>query len=218
MRDASRLAGRYDWWRGNLVLDSRHPGEIMSYAMEQGPRTHRITVDELIRMAEVGLLAPDARVELIEGVIADMAPIGTVHGRDVDLISARLVLAVQGKAIVRTQGAVQLSDDTMLQPDIALLKYREDGYMDRHPSGADILLVVEVADSSVDYDFGRKLKLYARYGVPEVWVLNVPTDTLHFFRSRTDLGYREESSTRTPGILPLPSLDLTVDLSGLTRS
>jgi Uma2 family endonuclease len=190
----------------------------MSYAMEQGPRTHRITVDEFMRMDEAGLLAPDARVELIEGVIVDMAPIGTVHARDVDLISARFVLAVQGKAIVRTQGAIQLSDDTMPQPDIALLKYREDGYIRKHPTGSDILLIVEVADSSVGFDFGRKLKLYARYGMQEVWVLNVQTDTLHFFRSRTDVGYLEESTTQKPGTIPLPSLGQTVDLSGLTRA
>ncbi len=187
----------------------------MSYAMEQGPRTHRITVDEFVRMAEDGRLAPDARVELIEGVIVDMAPIGTVHARDVDLIAERFILAVHGKAIVRTQGSVQLSDDTMPEPDIALLEFRADGYRYKHPGPADILLVVEVADSSVEYDFGRKLKLYARYGVQEVWILNVQTDTLHFFRSRTDVGYREQGSTQSPGVLPLPGLGLTVDLSGL---
>lgn len=190
----------------------------MSYAMEQGPRTHRITAEEFMQMAKVGLLAPNARVELIEGVIVDMAPIGTVHARDVDMISERFTLAVHGKAIVRTQSAVQLSDDTMPQPDIALLKFREDGYIRKHPAGSDILLVVEVADSSVDYDFGRKLKLYARYGVQEVWVLNVQTDTLHFFRSRTDVGYREEGTTKKPGVLPLPSLGLSVDLTGLVRA
>ena len=189
----------------------------MSYAMEQGPRTHRITVDEFLRMAEVGLLAPDARVELIEGVIVDMVPVGTVHASDVGLIGERFVAAVQGKAIVRVQSPVQLSDDMLPQPDIALVKSRADRYLDKHPGPPDILLVVEVADSSVDYDFGRKLKLYARYGVREVWILNVQTDTLHFFRSRTDVGYREEGTTKEPGILPLPSLGLTVDLSGLTR-
>jgi len=189
----------------------------MSYAMEKGPRTHRITVDEFIRMAEVGLLAPDARVELIEGVIVDMAPIGTVHASDVALITERFILAVHGKAIVRSQAPVLLSDDTMPQPDVSLLKFHADRYIDKHPGCADILLVVEVADSSVDYDFGRKLKLYARYGVQEVWILNVQTDTLHFFRSRTDLGYREEGTTQNPGVLPLPTLGLTVDLSGLMR-
>lgn len=87
--------------------------------------------------------------------------------------------------------------------------------MGEHPVSSDILLVVEVAESSVDFDFGRKLKLYARYGVQEVWVRNVQTDTLHFFRGRTDIGYREESTTRKTGVLPLPSLGLTLDLSGL---
>ena len=190
----------------------------MSYAMEQGPRTHRITVDEFIRMAEVGLLAPDARVELIEGVIVDMAPIGSVHNRGVDLLSLRFMRAVGDRAIVRTQGSVQLNDDTLPHPDIALLRFREDGYIGKHPRGSDILLIVEVADSSADYDLGGKLKLYARYGVQEVWVLNVQTDTLHFFRSRTDIGYREETSTQRPGITPIPSIGLTVDLSGLMRS
>jgi Uma2 family endonuclease len=190
----------------------------MSYAMEYGPRPHRITVDEYLRMAELGLLASDARVELIEGVIVDMAPIGTAHMTDVDLLGERFVLAVHGKAIVRIQGPVQLSDDTLPQPDVALLRFRKDRYRQKHPGPSDILLVIEVAGSSVDYDFGRKLELYARYGVQEVWVLNVQTDTLHFFRSRTDAGYREETSTTKPGVLALPSLGLTVDLSGLTRA
>ncbi|MEJ0037015.1 MAG: Uma2 family endonuclease [Gammaproteobacteria bacterium] len=190
----------------------------MSYAMEHGPRPHRITVDEFHRMAEVGLLAPDARVELIEGVIIDMALIGGPHGRAVDHICERLILAVHGRAIVRTQGAVELSRLCEVQPDIALLKHREDGY-DDNPEAADTLLLIEVADSSAGYDFGTKLKLYARYGVPEVWILSVGTGTLHFFRSRTDLGYSEEGSTTTPGVLTLPSLGgLTVDLSGLIRA
>jgi Uma2 family endonuclease len=187
----------------------------MSYAMEHGPRTPRITVAELLRMDEAGLLAPDARVELIEGEIVDMAPPGPAHCRHVDLISARFIRTVGDAAIVRTQGSVQLSDDTLPQPDIALLKFREDGYIGKHPLPSDILLVVEVADSSVDFDFGRKLKLYARSGVQEVWVLNVQTSTLHFFRGRTGVGYHEESTTRKTGALPLPSLGLTVDLSGL---
>jgi Uma2 family endonuclease len=188
----------------------------MSYAMEQGPRTHRITVDEFHRMAEVGLLAPDARVELIEGVIIDMAPIGGTHGKCVDLINERLVLAVHGRAIVRTQGAVELSRTCEVQPDVALLRHRQGGYSD-NPEAPDTLLVIEVSDSSTEYDFDTKLKLYARYGVPEVWIFNIRTARLHFFRSRNHLGYAEETSTTAPGLLPLPSLGLTVDLSGLAQ-
>jgi Uma2 family endonuclease len=218
LHEATRAPDRYDLCGERLALDSRHPGEIMSYAMEQGSRPHRITVDEYIRMEEVGQLAPEARVELIEGVIVDMAPIGPVHARDVDLIAERFVMAVLGKVIVRVQGPVQLNEDTLLVPDVALLRRQADGYSGKHPSPSDIFLVFEVADSSVDYDFGRKLKLYARYGVQEVWILNVRTDTLHFFRSRTDVGYREEGSTKNPGVLPLPTIGLTVDLSGLART
>jgi Uma2 family endonuclease len=155
---------------------------------------------------------------LIEGVIVDMPPIGPPHARHVDFISARLFRAVQDNAIVRTQNPVQLSNDTMPQPDISLLQFREDGYVHKHPTGSEILLVVEVADTSISFDFGRKLKLYARFGIQEVWVFNVQTDTLHFFRSRTDLGYSEETTTQKPGLVPLPSIGLTVDLSGLTRA
>jgi Uma2 family endonuclease len=155
---------------------------------------------------------------LIEGVIVDMAPIGPMHARDVEIIAARLILAVGEKAIVRAQSPVQLSDTTLPQPDIALVKYQQDHYATTHPTPSDVLLVVEVADSSADYDLGGKLKLYARHGIQELWVVDVQTDTLHLFRSRTDVGYREEMTTKSPGTLPLPSLGLTVDLSGLTRA
>jgi Uma2 family endonuclease len=217
MHEAGGVTDRYDLRRESFVLDSRHPGEIMSYAMERGPQTHRITVDEYHRMAEVGLLAPDARVELIEGVIIDMAPIGSAHGRCVDHLNERLVLAVHGRAIVRTQGAVELSRFSEVEPDIALLRFQREGYGEANPLGPDVLLVIEVADSSVEYDFGTKLELYARYRVSEVWILNLRTKVLHFFRSRSDLGYAEKDETRAPGVLPLPSLGLTVDLSDLIR-
>ncbi len=132
-------------------------------------------------------------------------------------MSERFILAVHSKAIVRTQGAVELNRWCEPQPDLAVLKFREDGYSKANPLPADILLVIEVADSSAQYDFDTKLKLYARYGIPEVWVFDVRQATLHFFRSRRDFGYAEESSTRAPGVLPLPSLQLTVDLAGLVR-
>jgi len=189
----------------------------MSYAMEEGPRQHRITVDEYHRMAEVGLLAPDARVELIEGVIIDMAPIESAHGMAVDLFTELLVTAVRGRAIVRAQGAIQLSRWSEPQPDIALLKPRKDRYRGSNPEGGDIFLVVEVSESSLKYDLDTKSRLYARHGVPELWVVDVEGGVLHFFRSRTDLCYVDVSSTSEPGVLQVPSLDATIDLSALFR-
>ena len=186
--------------------------------MNQWPQPHRLNVDEYYKMAEAGQLAPDARVELIEGVIIDMAPIGSTHGRYVDFINERLVLAVHGRAIVRTRGALELSRWCEVQPDVAVLKFQKEGYDDSNPQGPDVLLAIEVADSSAEYDFGTKLQLYARYGVPEVWILGVRTATLRFFRARNDLGYAEQSETQSPGAILLSSLGLTVDLSGLIRT
>ena len=187
----------------------------MSYAMEEGPRPHRITVDEYHRMAEVGLLAPDARVELIEGVIIDMAPIGPLHGVAVDRLSKLLIYAAADAAIVRTQGAIRLSRSSEPQPDVVLLRAREDGYSSEPPGGADVFLVVEVSESSLQNDLQTKSKLYARHGVPEVWVLDVNGRVMHFLRGRTDLGYANVTSTSTPGLVTVPSLSVTIDLSTL---
>ena len=187
----------------------------MSYAMEQGPRPHLITVDEYHRMAEVGLIAPDARVELIEGVIIDMAPIGSPHGTTVDLLNELLVPLVKGRSIVRTQGAVRLSNWTEPQPDLALLKPRSDRYRASNPGPHDIQLVIEVSETSFCHDLKTKSKLYARYGVREVWVVDLNENVIHFMRRRTDLGFSEIDSTMDPGLTPLPGLEASVDLSQL---
>ena len=124
----------------------------MSIAMEDWPRRHRITVDEYHRMAEVGLLAPDARVELIEGAIIDMPPIGSRHASFVDRLTELLFVAVAGRAMLRCQGPVQLGDRSEPQPDLALFVRRKDFYEHRHPAAADTLLLVEVSETTLRYD------------------------------------------------------------------
>src|SRR5687768_7285038 len=131
----------------------------MSYAMEQGPRQHLITVDEFYRMGELGLLAPDARVELIEGVIIDMPTPGIPHGWAVDLLNEQLVEAARGKAIVRAGGSVWLSRSSAVLPDFALLRARENRYSDAHPTGPDLLLAIEVSDSTLRQDLDTKRRL-----------------------------------------------------------
>jgi Uma2 family endonuclease len=123
-------------------------------------------------MAEVGLLAPDARVELIEGEIIDMAPIEMEHGWVVDRLNHLLVTTVGAKGVVRVQGAVRLSQWSQPQPDVVILAPRSD-YRTRHPTGADSLLVIEVSDTTVRYDLNVKTPLYARHGVPEVWIIDL---------------------------------------------
>lgn len=189
----------------------------MGTLMESWPRRHRITVDEYYRMAEVGLLAPDARVELIEGEIIDMAPIGSEHG-GVDLLNRLLTRAVGDRAIVRVQGAIRLSPVTEPEPDVALLKPRADFYRHEHPTGDDVLLVIEVSDSTLRYDRDIKVPLYARHGVPEVWIVDLQDNRLLTYASPIDGEYERRNAAAEPGLTPIAALpDVAVDLSGLLR-
>jgi Uma2 family endonuclease len=137
------------------------------------PRRHRLTVDDYYRMAEVGILAPDARVELIDGEIIDMAPPGSPHASVVHRLNEVLVRAVGDRATVLVQNPVRLSGYSEPQPDLALLRRREDFYGERHPRPADVLLIIEVAASSLRFDRDTKLPLYAEHGIPEVWLVDL---------------------------------------------
>jgi len=184
--------------------------------VENKPSPHRITVDEYHRMAEVGLLAPDARVELIEGEIIDMAPIGKSHRAVVARFNRLLSRATGDHAILLVQDSLRLSMSSEPQPDLVLLKPREDFYSTRHPDPADTLLLIEVSDSTSRYDRKVKVPLYARHGVPEVWIVDLESGHLRFFRSWANGLYTDISITDKPEVTPLPGLDgLSVDLSGV---
>jgi Uma2 family endonuclease len=188
----------------------------MGTLMESWPRRHRVTVHEYHRMAEVGLLAPDARVELIEGEIVDMAPIGTEHSSVVDQLAQLLVRAVGDRAIARIQGAIRLSQITEPEPDVAMLRPRADFYRHAHPTGTDTLLVIEVSDSTLRYDRDVRVPLYARHGVPEVWIVDLQHGRLLVYGSPADGEYRQQTSVEQPGVTPLAALPgVSVDLSRL---
>jgi Uma2 family endonuclease len=141
---------------------------IMSARTEDWLPRHRLNVDDYYRMAAAGVLARDARVELIEGEIIDMAPIGSRHSGTVSLLARRLAAAIGESAIVATQSPLRLSQLSESQPDLLLLKPRADFYRQSHPEPADVLLLIEVCESSLRYDQQVKLPLYARHGVAEV--------------------------------------------------
>jgi len=188
----------------------------MGALMESWPRRHRITVDEYHRMAEVGLLAPDARVELIEGEIIDMAPIGREHSSIVDQLNRLFVRAVGDDAIVRVQGSVRLSNMSEPEPDVVLLKPRSDFYRNEFALAADTLLVIEVSDSTLRYDRDVKVPFYARHGVPEVWIVDVPNDQLLVYGSPSDGAYSRQTSVAQPGTMPMTALPgVAVDLSSV---
>ena len=190
----------------------------MGTPMESWPQRHRITVHEYHRMAEIGLLAPDARVELIEGEIIDMAPIGSEHASVVDQLNHLLVRAVGERAIVRVQGSVRLSHITEPEPDVAVLRPRADFYRHEHPNGADILLLIEVSDSTLRYDRDVKVPLYAKHGVAETWIVNLRDHCLSTYADPADGRYRTHATVAELGVTPLAALPaVTVNLSKLLQ-
>jgi Uma2 family endonuclease len=155
----------------------------MSYRATEDPRRHRLTVADYHRMGETGILAPDARVELIDGEIIDMAPPGDPHAGTVDQLALVLGPAVTERAHVRVQNPLWLDDHSEPQPDIAVLEPRADFYKSRRPKPSDVLLVVEVADTSLRFDRDDKIPLYARHGVPEVWLVDLRAKRLVRYRN-----------------------------------
>lgn len=152
---------------------------------------HRFTVEDYHKMAEAGILTEDDRVELIEGEIVEMAPIGRRHMASVDRFTLLLVRALSPKAIVRVGGAVRLSGFTEPQPDLILLRPQADFYPTADAAPSDVLLVVEVADSSLAYDRRVKAPLYVRLGVPEYWIADLNGTGIIVHREPGPDGYRQ---------------------------
>jgi Uma2 family endonuclease len=164
----------------------------MSIYSKQGPhhRLHRFTVREYHRMGEVGILHEDERVELIDGEIVEMTPIGSPHAACVDRLNRLFSSALADRAQVRVQSPVRLDDANEVQPDISLLRMKATSYADAHPGPDDVLLVVEVADTSLEFDRTTKLSLYARFGIQEVWLVNLPDSCVEVHRRPTGKTYR----------------------------
>jgi Uma2 family endonuclease len=139
---------------------------------------HCFSVGDYHRMAEVGLLSEGSRVELIDGEIIEMSPIGSTHGGTVKRTSAFLHRKLGDSGIVSVQDPIRLNDFSEPQPDLALLMPRRDFYSNCHPTPENVLVVIEVADCSVNYDRNVKLPLYARAGIPEVWLMVLPKDVI----------------------------------------
>jgi Uma2 family endonuclease len=138
-------------------------------------------VTEYYRMAETGILSESDRVELIDGEVIEMSPIGSRHAACVDRLNQLLSLLLGKHLIVRVQNPIRLDEYSEPQPDLCLLQPRADFYAQAHPTPADVLLVVEVADSSAGFDREVKLPLYAQASVPELWIIDLPADTVEIY-------------------------------------
>ena len=140
-----------------------------------------ITADEYERMGEAGIFGTDARLELIEGEIYQMSPIGSPHASCVAYLSMFLTKLFGDNHIIYTQNPIRLSDLSEPQPDVTLLRWRDDFYRHTHPRPTDALLVIEVADTTVATDRAVKLPLYAQAGINEVWLVNLPEEQIELY-------------------------------------
>lgn len=139
------------------------------------------TVTEFEQMVEAGILNEDDRVELLDGDIVTMSPIGRRHAACVKRLNALFSRLFRGRAIVSVQDPIRLNDYSDPEPDIALLVPRDDFYATGHPGPKDVLLAVEVADRSLALDLGTKIPMYARARIAEAWLIDLKTDTITVF-------------------------------------
>ena len=173
----------------------------------------QFTVADYYRMGEAGILTPDDRVELIEGEIIQMPPIGDVHAWCVTHVTHLFILGVRDAAIVRCQNPLRLSDRSEPIPDVVLVRPRP-RFRGPHPTPDEVLLLVEVSDTTLGYDQRVKLPLYAREGVVEVWIVDLRQDRLWVYRDPSPTGYRVTLTLgRADRIAPsaFPDLEFAVD-------
>ncbi len=192
---------------------------LFRYISKVAARTlHRFTVDDYYRMADTGVIPPGARVELIEGQIVDMMPIGPFHSGTVNRLTRLLTRLSRGRWLVSVQNPIRLSEHSEPQPDLALLRPVDDDYTSRHPGAEDVFWLVEVADSTLEFDRTEKLPIYARAGIPEIWLLNLMEEALEIFREPAFTGYASHLVLR-PGDEVRPSAfpDTALNVSELLR-
>src|SRR5712692_6491194 len=204
------FSGRLD--RGYMLDDGTNPraGE-RSMAVEVATTRRRFTRAEYHRMAEVGILGEDDRVELIEGEIVQMSPIGDRHVAFVMNLGRLLTLRLGERAFVSVQNPVVLTADTEPQPDLAVLRPR--AYKERKPHAHDVLLLIEAADTSLAYDRTTKLRLYARAGISEYWIVDCAAESVEVYRDPSSENYLDVIRASAPATLRLqafPNVELTL--------
>lgn len=176
------------------------------------PQRRLIDVEQFHRMGEAGIIRPEERVELIEGEILTMSPIGSRHAHTVSELTRLLHECLPHEAgVVHGQAPVILSRFSEPQPDLLILRPRDGGYWAATPRPTDVLCLIEVSDTTLVFDRTRKLALYAQAGICEVWILDIQGRRLHLHREASDTGYTkaltlQPDSAAAPA--SLPSLNL----------
>ncbi|WP_019864179.1 Uma2 family endonuclease [Methylovulum miyakonense] len=178
------------------------------------PLKHLTHLDEWHRMGEANIFPPGSRVELINGEILDMAPIGFNHSGHINRLVKLLTKLIPDDVVPSVQNPLQLGDLSEPEPDFMLLKPHEDFYTSRHPIADDVLLLIEVADSSLRFDQNEKLRLYALHSVPEYWLLNLNDLCLEVYRKPSGEAYAEKTTLRSGDSVTLSQLpDLSIQVA-----
>lgn len=167
----------------------------------------RISVDRYQRMIAAGVLTHRDRIELLDGEMINMAPIGPKHAALTARLTKFFIMAVGDAAVVSPGGPVNLGDFSEPQPDVLLLRPRQDFYAGKIPDASDVLLLIEVSDSTLAFDQGTKRALYARHGVTEYWIVDVEGKNLHIHREPAAHGYAQSrvlgtTDSASPRALP----------------
>lgn len=179
------------------------------------PARHRLDVEAYYKMIEAGILGRNERVELIDGDVIDMNPIGSAHAAITNRLNRLLSRATDRRALVSVQNPLRLDAYSEPEPDLMVLRPRDDDYRASHPTAFDVLLLIEVSDTTLAYDRTTKLGLYARHGIPEVWIVDIFGTGVEVFRQPKEgaysLGERRTSGGLSPSLVP----GVTVDIAEL---
>ena len=161
----------------------------MSESINISLPTYQFSVDAYHRLVEVGILKEEDKVELIEGQIIQMTPIKSPHAACVDRLGDLLRTLFIKKSIVRSQNPITLGNHSEPEPDLAVVKYKADYYETAHPKPADIFIAIEISQSTEQYDRTIKIPLYAKYGIPEAWLVNLNKKEVEIYQQLTADGY-----------------------------
>jgi len=177
---------------------------------------HWISVEEYERMGRADIFGNEARLELLEGEIYEMSPIGSPHAACVDFLINLLTEFARRRFIVRGQNPICLNDFSEPQLDVALLRWRDDFYRHAHPTPADVLLVIEVADSTVETDRSYKIPLYAQAGIAEAWLVNLPAEQVELYASPANDAYQITQTFKRGDVAQSHTIkDLAINVSDI---
>jgi Uma2 family endonuclease len=189
-------------------------GEILERPL--APTRRRLSVEAYYSMAEGGILTDPHRVELIDGEIIDMPDVGSPHAAITNRLARLFTRALPDEAaLVSVQSPLRLDAYNEPEPDLMLLRPRGDGYRASHPEAGDVLLLIEVSESSLAYDRSTKLALYAKFSVPEVWIVDLLGATVEVYREPKDGAYPSRELLASGPLAPALVAGATIDVAGL---